>query len=266
MENQINNSNEVFGRVLLFAGTTEGREVADFLINKGIETYCCVATKSGEEVLPVHNLLKVSVRRLETKDMEELIERLRPELIIDASHPYATLVSNNIYDAATNKDCKLIRVIRDIEELVSYDKAVYFDDAKTLVDWLNESQNIHRKIFSTLGAKEAHILSNVWNCGERIKLRILPAEESKTLCLSAGFTDENIVAKMPPFSIEDNRAMFAGSDIMITKDTGKTGGFSEKIEAAIELGLIIGIIRRPVENQKVIKMDIKEIKEYIQRL
>lgn len=253
-------------KALLFAGTTEGRLVAKYLVRKGIETHCCVATKGGEEALMANSLLHISVKRLDIEEMKALIASFSPDLIIDATHPYAVEVSNNIYKAANVMQREIIRVIRSDRETVGYDKAFYFDGVDELVRWLNSSKMCELKIFSTLGAKEAKNLADVHNYKERILLRILPADESRTLVTSAGFEEKNIVAAMPPFSVNDNIEMFRGSQILLTKDTGSAGGFGEKIEAAMKLGLMIGIIRRPLENSEVRKMDIHEIEEYIQGL
>ena len=46
--------------VLIFAGTLEGRTIAEFLSKYHIETYVCVATQYGESLLPKGGSLKIS--------------------------------------------------------------------------------------------------------------------------------------------------------------------------------------------------------------
>lgn len=55
-----------------------------------------------------------------------------------------------------------------------------------------------------------------------------------------------------PFGQELNEALMGQFNInyMVTKDGGKVGGFSEKIEAAKNKGVQVVIIRRPEEDGK----------------
>ena len=39
-------------KVMVFAGTTEGRELAEFLAEREIPAHICVATEYGEQLLP----------------------------------------------------------------------------------------------------------------------------------------------------------------------------------------------------------------------
>ena len=39
-------------KVLVFAGTTEGRKIAEFLDSQSVPSHICVATEYGEELLP----------------------------------------------------------------------------------------------------------------------------------------------------------------------------------------------------------------------
>ena len=60
-------------KVLLFAGTVEGRTIAEFLNNAGIPARVCVATEYGESLLPEGNFLEVSHHRFTEAEMEELM-------------------------------------------------------------------------------------------------------------------------------------------------------------------------------------------------
>ena len=47
-------------KVLVFAGTTEGRKTAEFLDSQSIPSHICVATEYGEELLPKSGNMTVS--------------------------------------------------------------------------------------------------------------------------------------------------------------------------------------------------------------
>ena len=104
-------------RVLLFAGTTEGRLLADLLDHQpGVIGIVCVATEYGaellEEEIPLKHL-KVHCGRLDEKEIEAFLEKESPSLVIDATHPYAQVVTANIRKACEKyPDIRLLRCLR----------------------------------------------------------------------------------------------------------------------------------------------------------
>ena len=79
---------------------------------------------------------------------------------------------------------------------------------------------------------------------------MLPAAESIEACLRIGIPQRNIIAAWGPFSRELNLAFMNQFDIgmLVTKESGKEGGFEEKAEAARIRGCRLVIIRRPSED------------------
>ena len=49
-------------RILIFSGTTEGRELADFLRNRQVDVIVSVATEYGRDCMDVESSSNVSVR------------------------------------------------------------------------------------------------------------------------------------------------------------------------------------------------------------
>lgn len=252
-------------QVVLFAGTTEGRLIGEALSEKHIPTIVCVATKEGAEIIGSKDYIEIRVGRLDSEAMIKLAREAGADLVIDATHPYAVDVSSNIKKAALVADIDLIRVVRDETSVIDYDKAFYFDDLDEMISWLNNEEGL---IFSTLGSKEASALTGVDGFMERVYLRVLPNAESIELCRAAGFPDEHILGLRPPFTREVNEKLFSEykCSIMITKETGVAGGMANKVEAAINLGMKIGICRRPSEDENITKMSLEKIIDYISNL
>ena len=89
--------------VILFAGTTEGRVLANWLDDQpGITGTVCVATEYGAELLteemPLKHL-KVHCGRLDEDEIEAFLKKNGTHLVIDATHPYAQVVTANIRKA-----------------------------------------------------------------------------------------------------------------------------------------------------------------------
>ena len=86
-------------KVIVFAGTTEGRQLAQFLEKRQVSAHICVATEYGEQLLGENENLEISHERLDKTQMEELILKNQKPLVIDATHPYAAEVTKNIQAA-----------------------------------------------------------------------------------------------------------------------------------------------------------------------
>ncbi|MEZ4509769.1 MAG: precorrin-6A reductase [Eubacteriales bacterium] len=231
--------------VLLFGGTSEGRILANRLQQKGVSTLVCVATEYGENLLEPGGSLRVHTGRLTEEEISSLIALERPARVIDATHPYASQIRQNVISACQATETPYLRVLRDTCPLPLTDCNA-FETMQELVSWLNTQPGI---IFSMLGAKEAIPLTAVSNYASRVWLRVLPSIESLSACINAGFKAKQIICMQGPFSEEMNLAMLrtANANILITKESGITGGFPEKLSAAKQLGLHVAVLKRPAQ-------------------
>ncbi len=220
--------------IILFGGTDEGHKIADFLREKNISHIVCVATDYGAEMIENKN---VHIGRMDTQRMKIFFAEHSPKIVIDATHPYADKVTENIKKACS---FRYIRVTREDDKR---EYGISFDDIKSAVSFLKTTAG---EILITTGSKEIALFRNL---AERAYARVLPTEESVKLCLDAGFKEERIISAKPPFSKEENARTIRDKNIkyLVTKRTGKSGGFSEKIEAARDNGAECVIINRPTE-------------------
>ena len=74
----------------------------------------------------------------------------------------------------------------------------------------------------------------------------------------------HLIAMQGPFSKELNIAMLkdTDADYFVTKESGKAGGFEEKLEAAKETGVTLVVIGRPAETGH----SVEETKKYLQNI
>ena len=89
-------------KICVFAGTTEGRELAGWLADRGAMVYGCVATEYGGTLLEERENLTVSARRLTREEMAALFREQGFDCVVDATHPYAP-VSRRISPAPAGK-------------------------------------------------------------------------------------------------------------------------------------------------------------------
>ena len=102
-------------QVIVFAGTTEGRLVSEWLARQGVETLCSVATEYGRQLVEEIPHLSVCRGRMTPERMCEVFEEEGRPLVVDLTHPYASAVSENIRGACHAAGAEYLRLIRPSE-------------------------------------------------------------------------------------------------------------------------------------------------------
>ncbi|MGN0978029.1 MAG: precorrin-6A reductase [Faecousia sp.] len=233
-------------KLCVFAGTTEGRELVELLTGQLVSVTACVATEYGETLLSPAENLTVSAKRLTGEEMEALFTAERFDIVVDATHPYASAVTENIAAACTATGTEYLRLLRD--NTAAPEDAVFVPDIPAAAAYLNK---VEGNILLTTGSKELRQFTSVRDLETRVYARVLPMEESLRLCREAGLKSAHILAMQGPFSKEMNVAMLksVGAKFLVTKDSGANGGFEEKIAAAREAGARLIVIGRPPQRE-----------------
>ena len=265
-------------QVIVFAGTTEGRILAEWLAAEGVDTLCCVATEYGKELMKPEPGLEVRQGRLTAEEMKELFEKEERPLVLDVTHPYASAVSENIHRACEGASCRYLRLIRPsvsngrsaAQDLKQDSERVPEQASGTAVEkeqalWINQEKNrilvdsveeavawlsgTEGPVLVTTGSKELSKFTALPDFQERIFARVLATPEVVRQCTELGLTGKHLICMQGPFSMEMNLAMLhqTGARYLVTKESGRAGGFPEKLEAAERAGAKVVLIGRPPE-------------------
>lgn len=245
-------------RILIFAGTTEGRKLSEHLCERGIEHTVCVATEYGEIVLQENPLAHVHMGRMDSEGMRSFFAQQKCKLIVDATHPYAAVVTENIKqavyafnkahavtdnqaDSCISENIEYVRLKRDTDISADYDNIRYFEDNEACARALN---NTDGNILLTTGSKELSVYCKTSDVRERLYVRVLPGLESISLCMHNDIAGKHILALQGPFSTQLNEALIDQYDIrcLVTKKSGAAGGFIEKIAAAKNKSIPVYIV------------------------
>ena len=189
-------------KLCVFAGTTEGREIAEFLAEQSADVTVCVATEYGETLLPQGEGLRISARPLPREEMAELFRRERFDLVIDATHPYAKRITESIAATCAGTDTEYLRLLRP--DTAAPENAVFVEDAAGAAEYLDR---VDGNILLTTGSRELHAFASVRDFASRAYARVLPMEDSLRACREAGLPPAHILAMQGPFSRELNAAM-----------------------------------------------------------
>lgn len=249
--------------VVIFGGTVEGRRICEALKRTELMLHVCVATEYGADLLLEDSRTKVHVGRMDKEQIKDFLRQISPQLVVDATHPYAALVTENIAGACTELQVPVIRVVREQDKSsAAYGEDIlYVDHVDEAVDYLQESTG---KIFITTGSKELEHFTRLSDYQERCIARVLPVPSVIESCSRLGFSGRNLIAMQGPFSEEMNYCMLKQADcrFLVTKDSGKEGGYQEKCKAAMRAGAKVIVIRRPGVEQTVFGADNSSVMEF----
>ncbi len=249
-------------RIIIFGGTTEGNEAALKLSGMGHEVTVSVATETGARAMQEYfagqkgletgdgsyDRIRTVTGRKELSELKSLVEPF--DICVDATHPFAERITGNLKEVCDQTGVEYIRLLRKktepLSEGIKADRAESPEEAAEYIKSyiLNENGNV----LLTTGSKELERYVGSVDKG-RLFARVLPAAESIEACLRAGIPQRNIIAAWGPFSQELNLALMNRFDIgmLVTKESGKEGGFYDKAEAARIRGCRLVIIKRPSE-------------------
>lgn len=233
-------------KAIVFAGTTEGYALCEFLAENRVSVYACAATEYGGSLLQENEFLHVSAGRLKTEDMEELFRKENPEIVLDATHPYAAEVTKNIRTACESAGVLYQRILRTEGEKNS--EAIYVESTEEAAAFLSGTEG---NIFLTTGSKELAKFTGIPDYKERLFARVLSIPSVIRSCAELGIEGKHLIGMQGPFSAEINEAMLRQfqCSYLVTKDTGLAGGFPEKMEACQRCGVTPVIIGRPLKEE-----------------
>lgn len=246
-------------KVLIFGGTTEGRELALCLAKNKIPCEVCVATSYGSQLLSDSDFLHVRQGRLTMPQMLSLLSEGNFSAVIDATHPYALEVSQNIseaikqYDEAippgdVKKRPPLLRFNRQGATKAASPVCTFFPSVS---DCLPALKSTSGKILLTTGSKNLSDFCADPELRSRLIVRTLPSQESLELCFKNGLQGNQILAMQGPFSKEMNTALIRqyGISVLVTKESGSAGGYEEKISSCEECNISCFVIKKPEASQ-----------------
>ena len=213
--------------ILVFGGTTEGRKAVEVLEEGGSPYY--YSTKTGEQDLTLHHGQRID-GALDAEAMQTFCRENDIRLIVDAAHPFATLLHQTIAEVSDALKIPAIRYERifperdaSLEWLDSYDQVPH--DIKTLL--------------ATTGVQSITKLKPLEAAGVKVYYRILNRESSIALAQKQGATMEQLCY------FEDPKEVPVEADAILLKESGLSGGFQEKVDAAKAKEMRILVLKRP---------------------
>ncbi len=230
-------------KILIYAGTTEGRKLSETLSEKGIACDVSVATEYGEQVMEPSKNVKVLRGRLSVDEMKALYLENHYDAVVDATHPFATVVTENILESIRDTRLPYFRLARDL----SHTQDRLLRTVESVEECIPLLKATKGNILLTTGSKELSKFCVDEELKRKLFVRVLPGKESIDICYDCGLEGRQVIAMQGPFSMDMNLATINQYNIacMVTKESGKTGGLDEKVQAAAKAGIPCIMIQKP---------------------
>lgn len=231
--------------VFIFSGTTEGRSLASYLHGRGVPVHVRVATEYGAEVMEAYPGIDVGVGSCGgAEGIARMISENGYGIVVDATHPYATRISQHIREGCESAGATLVRIGRSESSMAHDSDLVEVGSVEEAVEYLSDKEG---RILSTTGSNEVDLYTRLDGYRDRVVARVLSTPQSVERCAEFGFSGPNLICGQGPFSEEATYAALkdCGAKYMVTKDSGDLGGFNDKIRAARRAGVTVIVVGRP---------------------
>ena len=209
--------------ILVFGGTTEGRKAVEVL-EEGGNTYY-YSTKTGEQDIALHHGIRQD-GALDKKEMLAFCQEHDILLMVDAAHPFATQLHQTIAEVSEELNVPVVRYERIYPPR---------DPSFTWIDDYSQIPTDIHSLLATTGVQSISKLKPLEAQGVRVVYRILNRESSIDLAHQQGAADDQLCFY----------PQMAEAEAMLMKESGESGGFSEKIAEAKERGMRIIVLKRP---------------------
>lgn len=251
--------------ILVLAGTSDGRQLAKRLSHKGYNILATAVSQYGGALLESSGASEVMVKGLTFQELKQTIIEKKIKLVIDATHPFAQEISRQAIEITQELAVPYLRFERKNLALPQ-NNLLY--PVKSMEEAAQKAVELGKNIFLTTGSKTLEtFLAKQQKGVPRIIARVLPDPKVLEKCFSLGLAPKDIVALQGPFSKELNKALFQqyAVDLVVSKESGATGGTDSKVEAALELDIPLIIVQRPLLNYPLVVETFEKVEEFLQK-
>ena len=221
--------------ILILGGTTEARRLAERLVERA--DVAVTVSLAGRTRAPATHAVPVRIGGFGgAEGLGQYLTAERVDALVDATHPYAAIISANAADAAAVTRVPLLALRRPPWMPLPGDRWIEVADAAAAVQALGKEP---RRVFLALGKSEIGTFAQAPQHHYLVR-SVEPVDPPLAVPHASYVTGRG------PFTETDDRALLAAHaiDLVVARNSGGTATYG-KIAAARALGLPVILLRRP---------------------
>ena len=225
--------------ILVFGGTTEGKEVATLL--ESLAMPFVYSTKTNISFKETKNA-QYRHGALNANQLESYLVQNGIKIIVNASHPFAEILHHTIAKVAEFLEIPVIRFGRKLLAKTIHPSVLYVNTYAAALKLLKENETL----LALTGVQSIKRLKPWWQHNTSY-FRILDRPESLAIAEADNFPVKQLILGMPSEDLKNEIRIIKANniDVILTKETGDSGFLSTKIEAALQTDSRIIIINQP---------------------
>ena len=188
-----------YENVWILSGTSDGPVIASRLLELNYSVFASVLTYKAGQAYSRNPKLHIITGELVNKyEIINFIKKNQIKCVVDATHPFALIISENLNNACKEINTPLL-VFERKSQINNINNFNYIDDLKDINESDLENKNILLAIGSRFLDDTAH---HYMNCKANVFARVLPTFESITKAFGSCIKNSNI-AILAPSKIEE---------------------------------------------------------------
>ena len=228
--------------ILIFGGTTEGKQVIEVL--QKLQLQYIYSTKTKIDVV-LDEFGEYRHGAFTYSSLEAYIIKNKVKLIIHASHPFATELHQTISLVSVSCNVPVLRLERQFPKRQVNTAVHYVKGYSEALELINKNYP-NKKLLALTGVQSIGKLKPYWLNNKTI-FRILDRQISIDIAVEHKFPKDQLLLGYPNKNITDEIELINSLiiELVLTKESGESGTLSLKIDAAKQCNIPIIILEKP---------------------
>ena len=237
------NQGNCYKNVWILSGTSDGPVIANRLLELNYSVFASVLTYKAGQAYIENPKLHIITGKLNNKDqIINFINKNKITCVVDATHPFAVIISKNL-----NNACKEINT-----PLLLFERKSLINNTNNF-SYINDLKDINnvgnKNILLAIGSRFLNDTANYYmNCKANVFTRVLPTYESITKAFGSCIKNSNIAILEPSKNnksiLEKKLCDFWEIDYVLCRESGS---YSQKNWESIVSGskMKLFLVKRP---------------------
>lgn len=235
-------------KIFLLGGTKDSINIIEH-IKKNYESYILTTTTTeyGAKLACDGGSDDTIAKPLPKDEIIKIIKENDFDILIDATHPFASHITQTSASIASELNIPYIRFERPTTDLTNIDTShIHYVNSFDRAGKLIQQKFVNGNILHFAGANTMEEILKFVSV-DRFYPRILKVQSSIEKCEKLGIIPNHIIPMKGAASLEENIELIEkyNASVMITKESGEVGGVIEKIQAANDKNVAVVMIQRP---------------------